>query len=263
MSKASASLTLQRTLFNLLSRTRLLHPLVRRIWPAVQLDVGGHELLLHPADNATERFMWLRGTRREAASIGRLTLLVAGKRSLVFDIGANCGAFTLPLAETAGAGSRIVAFEPNPVMAARLKQNLVRNGLDHRVTVQEVSIAARDGQARLWIGMRNLGLSTLHVSASSLQNSIEVPVRRLQHFLPPSGVSYDVFVIKCDIEGCEDQALVPFLKVISDDHLPNAILVETVSSHLWRINLAAVLECRGYKAYFEGEDGNTMFLRRG
>ena len=262
MSRASTSLTIQRVLFNLLSRTRLLHPIVRRIWPAVRLEVGGHDLILHPADNATERFMWLRGTGREVASISRLTLLVAGKRSLIFDIGANCGAFTLPLAETAGAGSRVVAFEPNPVMAARLKRNLVRNGLDHRVEVQEVSLGARDGQAKFWIGTRNLGISTLHAPAGSLRKSIEVPVRRLQHFLPPSGVPFDVFIIKCDIEGYEDQALVPFLKVISDDRLPNAILAETTSSHLWRIDLAAVLECRGYTAYFEGEDGNTMFLRR-
>ena len=99
MSRASTSLTIQRVLFNLLSRTRLLHPIVRRIWPAVRLEVGGHDLILHPADNATERFMWLRGTRREVACISRLTLLVAGKRSLIFDIGANCGAFTLVKSE--------------------------------------------------------------------------------------------------------------------------------------------------------------------
>ena len=74
-------------------------------------------MLLHPADNYTERFMWRKGMRDEAASIGRLTLLVAGKRALIFDIGANCGSFTLPLATAAGPGSRIVAFEPNPVMA--------------------------------------------------------------------------------------------------------------------------------------------------
>ena len=113
--------------------------------------------LLHPADNYTERFMWRRGLRAEAASIGRLTLLVAGKRALVFDVGANCGAFTLPLATAAGPGSRIVAFEPNPVMAARLRTNLALNGLTESVHVVEVALGAQDGEAPLNLVERNLG----------------------------------------------------------------------------------------------------------
>ncbi len=261
MSKASASLTLQRTLFNLLSRTRLLHPLVRRIWPAVQLDVGGHELLLHPADNATERFMWLRGARREAASIGRLTLLVARKRALILDVGANCGAYTLPLAEAAGAGSRIVAFEPNPVMAARLRRNLALNNLQNLVEIQEVSLGARDGHADLWINERNLGFSSLHAPQSSLTRANRVPVRRLVDFLPPPGTYFDVFVVKIDIEGFEDQALGPFLESVADDDLPDAILAETTSSHLWSLDLYGLMKRRRYTPHFPGEDGNTLFLR--
>ena len=102
-------------------------------------------MLLHPADNYTERFMSRKGMRDEAASIGRLTVLVAGKRALIFDIGANCGSFTLPLATAAGPGSRIVAFEPNPVMANRLRVNLTLNGLTESVEIAEVAL----GEAEL------------------------------------------------------------------------------------------------------------------
>lgn len=261
MSRASTSLTIQRVLFNLLSRTRLLHPIVRRIWPAVRLEVGGHDLILHPADNATERFMWLRGTRREVASISRLTLLVAGKRSLIFDIGANCGAFTLPLAETTGARSRIIAFEPNPVMAARLRRNLALNGLDRRVELQEVALGARDGNADLWIRARNLGLSSLRPSSYASATATHVPVRQLVSFLPPSEHSYEVFIIKCDIEGFEDQALGPFLESAAEDCLPDAILAETTNSHCWALDLLGLMGRRGYTSYFPGEDGNTLFLK--
>jgi FkbM family methyltransferase len=261
MSRNSTSLTLQRVLFNLLSRTRLLHPIVRRIWPAVRLEVGGHDLILHPADNATERYMWLHGTRREVASIGRLTLLVAGKRSLIFDIGANCGAFTLPLAAATGARSRIIAFEPNPVMAMRLRRNLVLNGLDSRVELQEVALGPRDGNTDLWIRARNLGLSSLHSSDHASARAILVPVRQLVRFLPPSGHPYEIFVIKCDVEGFEDQALGPFLKSAAEDCLPDAILAETTNSDCWAWDLLGLMRHRGYATYFPGEDGNTLFLK--
>jgi len=261
MPRASASLGFQRILFKLLSRTRFLHPIVRGLWPAVELEVGGHRLLLHPADNSTEHFMWLRGARREAASIGRLTLLVAGKRALILDVGANCGAYTLPLAEAAGAGSHIVAFEPNPVMAARLRRNLALNNLQNLVEIQEVSLGARDGHADLWINERNLGFSSLHAPQSFLTRANRVPVRRLVDFLPPPGSAFDVFVIKIDIEGFEDQALGPFLEAVADDDLPDAILAETTSSHLWSLDLYGLMKRKRYTPHFRGEDGNTLFLR--
>ena len=261
MPRTSTSLGVQRILFNLLSRTRFLHPIVRRLWPAEELEVGGHRLLLHPADNSTERFMWLRGTRREAASIGRLTLLVAGKRALILDVGANCGSYCLPLTEAAAAGSRIVAFEPNPVMAARLRRNLALNDLQNLVEIQEVSLGARDGHADLWIDERNLGFSSLHAPQASLTRSNRVPVRRLVDFLPPPGSSFDIFVIKIDIEGSEDQVLGPFLESVADDGLPDAVLAETTSSQLWSLDLYGLMKRRGYTPYFPGEDGNTLFLR--
>ena len=140
--KTSSSLKLLRVLFQCLWGTGVLRPAMRRFWPAMRSQVGGHTMLLNPADNYTERFMWRKGMRDEAASIARLTLLVAGKRALILDIGANCGSFTLPLATAAGPGSRIVAFEPNPVMANRLRTNLALNGLTESVEVAEVLAAA-------------------------------------------------------------------------------------------------------------------------
>ena len=197
--------------------------------------------------------------RDEAASIGRLTLLVAGKRSLIFDIGANCGAFTLPLATAAGAGSRIVAFEPNPVMADRLRTNLALNGLMERVEVAEIALGAGDGEAQLHLGENNLGRSSLRLVESN--RSIPVTVQPLVRYLPDQLRSYEMFVIKIDVESFEDEVLVPFLSVTPDEGIPDAILMETHSADRWRADLKGVLSKRGYMPFFEGEDGNTLFLR--
>ena len=218
-------------------------------------------MMLHPADNSTERFMWRRGTRREAASIGRLTLLVAEKRALIFDIGANCGAYTLPLAKAAGVEARILAFEPNPKMAERLRQNLELNNLQARVEIHEVALGAVSGDAALWLGSRNLGASSLRSPNASASRCISVPVRPLSSFIPHPMEKFEIFIIKCDIEGFEDQALMPFLDSASHDELPDGILMEITSSHHWEADLLELLKQRGYRAFFEGEEQNTLFLR--
>ena len=259
MPKASFSLKLLRTLFRFIWSIRALRPAMRRFWPVMRLQVGGHTMLLHPADNYTERFMWRMGVRHEAASIGRLTLLVTGKRALIFDIGANCGAFTLPLATAAGSGSRIVAFEPNPVMAHRLRRNLSLNGLTEKVELAEVAVGATDGEAALHLGERNLGQSSLR-SVKSVR-SIPVTVRPLARYLPEQGHRYETFVIKIDVEGYEDEVLVPFLTATPTERMPDAILIETHSADLWCADLTGLLKQQGYVPFFEGEDQNTLFLR--
>ena len=216
-------------------------------------------MLLHPADNYTERFMWRKGMRDEAASIGRLTLMVAGKRALIFDIGANCGSFTLPLATAAGPNSRIVAFEPNPVMANRLRTNLALNSLTDSVEVAEVALGATDGQAKLNLVDSNLGRSTVRTIQSV--RSVPVTVRPLAHYLPGQSRAYETFVIKIDVEGVEDEVLVPFLRAVPGWSIPNAILLETQNADLWCADLVLELELSGYKPYFGGEDGNTLYLR--
>jgi len=72
---------------------------------------------------------------------------------------------------------------------------------------------------------------------------------------------YDVFVIKIDVEGFEDEVLIPFLSAITIKDAPNAILLETQWANLWRADLVVFLKQRGYEPYFDGEDGNTLFLK--
>ena len=71
----------------------------------------------------------------------------------------------------------------------------------------------------------------------------------------------EVFIIKCDIEGLEDQALGPFLESVAEDCLPDAMLAETTNPHCWALDLSGLMRRRGYTSYFPGEDGNTLFLK--
>lgn len=257
--KDRLSRSLLRIIFECLWAVRIVRPLIRRYWPATQTVVEGQTYLLHPAGNYTERFMWRTRRRREIASIGRLTLLISGKRALVFDIGANCGAFTLPLAAVASAGSHILAFEPNPVLVARLRANLALNGYTERVEIAAVALGKQNGTAALNLVERNLGQSSLRSIKST--RSIFVAVRPLLHYLPEALSLYDIFVIKVDVEGFEDEVFIPFLSMIPKNRMPDAILVETLHDELWSGDLRDMLEKRGYIPYFDGEEGNTLFMR--
>ncbi len=66
------------------------------------------------------------------------------KGSVVIDIGANIGAFSL-LAARAGA-RKVYAFEPNPEVYACLEKNVRENGLDDVVIPCRKAVAGRSGE---------------------------------------------------------------------------------------------------------------------
>ena len=65
----------------------------------------------------------------------------------VYNLGANIGFFALALARLAGPAGRVVAFEPNPAVCARLIENLELNGLENRVKVERMAAGDFDGEA--------------------------------------------------------------------------------------------------------------------
>ena len=220
---------------------------------------GGFRMALHPADNWTEYKLWSDRRSPEQQSLLRLTALIAGRRALICDIGANCGSYTLALAAAMGAGSVLLAFEPNPVMAARLHTNLALNQLTAAVQFHPCALGAEPGRATLSLHAENFGQSTLRRITADVAGRVEVEVRPLAGFVQQAG-PFPVFVIKIDVEGYEDQVLLPFFAQMPPDHWPDAILIEVEHAAQWQTDLCAELTARGYVTSFEDE-GNALMLR--
>jgi FkbM family methyltransferase len=125
----------------------------------------------------------------------------------VYDIGANIGFFSLLAAKLAGANGRVVAFEADPEIAQRLRENVGRNsGAVIRVEAKavwssagEVSFARADV---LESPDRGLGHVTEAQHAQDKAATIRIPAVALDEYAAASGAPD---FIKCDVEGAETE----------------------------------------------------------
>lgn len=226
--------------------------------PPAEIEFAGVRMFVDPRDNYTERRIWLDGQPPEMDSLMALVALVEGRNALVLDVGANCGAFTVPLAMAAGAGSRMIAFEPNPVMIGRLGHNIALNGLGQVARIEGCALGAAAGEATLHFKRGNYGQASLMpVRPRMADGGTLVPVRSVLEFTDIA-TAHDVCVLKIDVEGAEELALSPMLDV--DGWLPDAILMETRHAGDWDTDLCARIIARGFTASLEA-DGNTLFIK--
>jgi len=142
-------------------------------------------------DLAAEKFYWL-GTHEDR--IQRHLQSVITKDDVVYDIGAHVGFFTLLCARLA---RHVVALEPLPENAGRLRENIAANALTN-VTVRAAAAGARDGAALMTEGATSLeGRVASHDFASGRYVpgvTIDALVR--EGCPPPS-------LMKIDVEGWE------------------------------------------------------------
>ena len=138
-----------------------------------------------------------------------------GKEGGVYlDVGANIGMHTLIMAFVAGINGRVIAIEPDPEAAARLRANIEMNGLSN-VSVVEAALTASDGMSNLYTYEQtasNRGVSSL-MPSDVARNAIRVRCvsgRTLQG-------QFDItacHLIKIDVEGCEMVVLTEFSDLI-------------------------------------------------
>jgi FkbM family methyltransferase len=164
------------------------------------------------------------------------------------DVGANHGYFTVLAAALVGPAGRVVAFEPNPVVAAALREVLARNGLAERVAVRPAALCDRDGTAPFFPSVSvNDGLSSLVPSREALDlgvlradRSIQVPVESFDGFAERAGLGR-VELVKIDVEGAEGLVVRGMERTLAE-RPPRRIICETVPGS----EAARLLTARGY-----------------
>jgi len=120
--------------------------------------------------------------------------------AVVFDIGANVGAYTLVFASWVGPAGRVYAFEPAPDAQAGLRTHLRLNRVEDRVEISGAAMSSSVGRAPFGVHPSG-GASSLQVESVDRARVIEVPAETIDHFCAARRLRPDV--IKIDVEGAE------------------------------------------------------------
>ena len=218
-----------------------------QIWNQVHgdepVDICYHGLnfRLLPKKNTIESKMMFSARRREGAELKMISHHL-GSGGVFVDIGANIGYYALNVAHLGA--NRVLAVEPNPVILARLRDNIALNQLSSKIAVHEVAVGATQGVADLVIAENDFGSSSIVNKAVGTRH-ITVQVMPLVGILEKEGAKM-ADVIKIDIEGMEDRALFPFFETIKPKHYPKLIIMEDGDNSHWERDILGWLLTNGY-----------------
>jgi FkbM family methyltransferase len=226
----------------------------------IDTELWGLRLRLHPADNGCEKnalFTPQMYDVVEREALARAIEMHRKDQDFIFvDIGANAGLYSLYVAALTHDRAKIIAIEPQPHMVDRLAFNIKRNTL-RSICIVQAAISDTPGQAMFGINSRDYGGSGL-MSKRVTCAGITVPVRTLMSVLNEAGADH-IDALKIDIEGAEDQALVPFLADAPQALLPHLIIIEDSRTE-WKRDLFGMLAQLAYREY--GRSRHNRILER-
>ncbi len=222
--------------------------------------VSGMRLRIYPLANYGERFIAMQNRLPESHAMDLIRpYLKAG--GVFVDIGANIGLYSIFASQIIGKQGKVVAIEPHPVTGKKLSYNLKTNNC-RNVYLHRVAISISDGIIDFWPETgKNAGRSSLLKEAvGKTGNKITVQGRKLEQLLSTEQVEA-VDLIKIDVEGYEDRALIPFFKTASIHLFPKAVLLEVAHKKLWQEDLVEIMKQLGYRE--AGGTKEILLLVRG
>lgn len=164
------------------------------------------------------------------------------------DVGANSGFFTQIFLYHAMPQARALAIEPNPQMCQRISRNTRLIADRMREKNQNLIIencAVGDQIATMHLDLSG-GFGAAHVVAKPTVNSIEIRIVPLIDLVISHGLDR-IDLLKIDVEGFEDRALMPFFSTAPRTLFPRRIVIEHTSDVDWQGDLWGSLEEAGYQ----------------
>ncbi|MFN2303118.1 MAG: FkbM family methyltransferase [Anaerolineales bacterium] len=165
--------------------------------------------------------------------------------SIVYDIGANVGYFSLLAAVLVGKGGQVFAFEPLPRNVAFLRKHVALNRLEN-VTVIEAAVSGHSGEAAFQFGASD---SMGHLGE---KGDINVQLISLDDWLTEGKLASPDF-IKIDVEGAEYEVVCGAQKLLKKYRPILFLDTHQREAHHATINL---LQTLGYQ--FERLDGKDL-----
>jgi FkbM family methyltransferase len=197
---------------------RALHWQLHKRLTRTPLDVPYHGKILrcYPENHSASRAIYFSGLPDYSEMRFILDYLRPGDTFV--DAGANAGLYTLLAASVVGETGWVHAFEPNELMAERLRELAALNAAQN-ISVHVLGLAEYDGE----ISFVDTGDDcTAHIPGDSVsQSTTQIPVTRLDTQLADK----DIAMAKFDIEGYEPLAIRGAQK-LTENANPPVMLIE-------------------------------------
>jgi FkbM family methyltransferase len=182
----------------------------------------------------------LRTERQEIAYLLSREL----RGATVVDIGANRGVYSYWMHRAVGPDGHVIAFEPQPELAAYLRDLKETLGLD-RLTVVEAALSSSVGERQLVRPQIHWGAGSLELEPGSDRDALTVVTTTLDEYFLRSALR-PVRFIKADIQGHEHACFVGGERLLRGDR--PTVLCESEDDHLERVR--GYLESLGYDGFF-------------
>ena len=218
------------------------------------VTVEGVDIRAYPLENYCDRTALGRDMLPEIPERELIAPLL--RRKMIFvDIGANIGTYSLFVAHACRNEARILAFEPHPRTYSKLLFNTKANHFDCIETLNQGVGPVREKMQLYSNGGTNIGTASILPDAAGNKMSWDIDIIPLPDALTQRFI-HRIDLLKIDIEGFEDQALLPLMQPEYKTLWPEAILIETVLRQHWREDCVAHLESLGYTLI--GNTGENM-----
>lgn len=219
------------------SSTRKTRKTSKSVLPYRLRETRHGQMLVNPQDSFVGRSLMAYGEYSEI-EWQLLSQLIHLSNGWAIEIGAHCGALTLPIAKAlATQQRRLLALEPQPIIFQQLCANLALNGLMN-VTALPFACGAASGLVHMpqvdYQHLGNFGGVSMREGASNFANTVHCTSIDALNLLEPVGL------IKIDVEGSElsvllgaEQALKTHrpLLYVENDRLENS---KTLIEWLWQ-----------------------------
>jgi FkbM family methyltransferase len=158
---------------------------------------------------------------REPATSKALAILCK-PGDIVFDIGANVGSHSLPIAKTVGSTGKVYAFEPVPWALNKLHKNISLNAFNN-IIVEPIALSdAPDDNAEFSLRASFKTTSQLPVNSDGNLNDnwwnacekVKVKVETIDNFVLENNIE-KVDLIKLDVDGFEAKVINGATKVLN------------------------------------------------
>lgn len=181
--------------------------------PVLYTDRHGLQYELKPGENA--RVYFEHSGNYEVAET-RYCEQVLRPGDVAIDGGANIGLYSMLFGRLVGESGRVIAFEPDPVNAGRLRSNLELNELSF-VTVEEQALWSEPGRVTLnrfepafgpWhsLGTPALEHPFRRGEFARPVDHVDVEATTLDDYCNAAGIDH-IRLVKLDLEGAEPDAL--------------------------------------------------------